>query len=122
MEYVHTARDLHIYTVRKCVGFPKRYTFYCGQPIAECATRIHENVKCANSIYPSSKADYWLRREYMLKAYADLHNIVSQIEVANELFGLKSDCMTFWMGLVEKERKLVKGALKRDKERFGKLE
>ena len=53
MQFIMTARELQKYTIQKCVGFPKRYTFYVSQPIAACATRIHEDVKMANSIFPT---------------------------------------------------------------------
>ena len=45
MEFIHTARQLQIYSIQKCVGFPKRYTFYVSQPIADMATKIHDYVK-----------------------------------------------------------------------------
>lgn len=70
IEFIHTARELQIYTLKKCVGFPKKYTFYLGQPIAESARRIHEYVKMANSIYPTNAHEVQLRRDYLLKAYA----------------------------------------------------
>ena len=54
MEFIHTARELQIYSIKKCSNFPKRYTFYISQPIANSATRIHEYVKMANSVYPTN--------------------------------------------------------------------
>ena len=118
MEFIHTARQLQIHTIQKCVGFPKRYTFYVSQPIAEMATRIHEYVKCANSIYPLNQHEVQLRRDYLLKANAELNSLVSQIEVANELFGIEGEKMKFWLDIVEKEIRLVKGTLKKDRERY----
>ena len=118
MEFIHTARHLQIYSVQKCVSFPKRYTFYVSQPIAACATRIHEYVKCANSIYPLNRHEAQMRRDYLLRANAELNSLVSQIEVANELFGMEPDKMKFWMEIVEKEIRLVKGTLKKDRERY----
>ena len=118
MEFIHTARQLQIHSIQKCVGFPKRYTFYVGQPIAEMATRIHEYVKCANSIYPLNQHEVQLRRDYLLKANAELNSLVSQIEVAGELFGIEGDKMKFWLDIVEKEIRLVKGTLKKDRERY----
>ena len=35
-----------------------------------------------------------------------------------ELFGLEPNVMKFWMDLVDKEIRLVKGTLKKDKERY----
>ena len=118
MEFIHTARQLQIHTIQKCVGFPKRYTFYVSQPIAESATRIHEYVKCANSIYPLNQHEVQLRRDYLPRANAELNSLVSQIEVANELFGIEGEKMKFWLDIVEKEIRLVKGTLKKDRERY----
>lgn len=47
--------------------------------------------------------------------------MVSQIEVAHELFGLEADKVKFWMELVQKEIRLVKGAMKKDRERYKNL-
>lgn len=118
MEFIYTARRLQIYTIQKCVNFPKRYTFYISQPIAESATHIHENVKMANSIYPTNAHEVQLRRDYLLQANAQLNSLVSQIEVAHELFGLEPNVMKYWMDLVDSEIHLVKGVLKKDKERY----
>lgn len=118
MEFIHTARQLQIHTIQKCVNFPKRYTFYVSQPIAECATRIHEYVKCANSIYPLNQHEVQMRRDYLLRANAELNSLVSQLEVANELFGIEGDKMKYWMEIVEKEIRLVKAVMKKDRERY----
>lgn len=121
MEFIYTARQLQIYTIQKCVSFPKRYTFYVGQPIAACATRIHEDVKRANSIYPLNQHEAQLRRDYLLRANAELNSLVSQIEVASELFGVEPDKLKFWMEIVEKEIRLVKGTMKKDRARYKNL-
>lgn len=121
LEFIHTARELQIHSIQKCVGFPKRYTFYIAQPIANCATRIHEDVKRANSIYPTNQHEAQIRRDYMLRANAELQSLVSQIEVANELFGLEPDKVRYWMEIVQKEIRLVKGTMKKDKERYKNL-
>lgn len=118
MEFIHTARQLQIYSIQKCVGFPKRYTFYVSQPIADMATKIHDYVKCANSVYPLSQHEAQIRRGYLLRANALLNSLVSQLEVAAELFGIEPDTMQYWMQIVEKEIRLVKAVLKKDKERY----
>lgn len=118
MEFIHTARQLQIYTIQKCVGFPKRYTFYVSQPIADMATKIHDYVKCANSIYPLTQHEAQIRRDYLLRANAQLNSLISQIEVAVELFGIEPDTLQYWMQIVEKEIRLVKAVLKKDRERY----
>lgn len=121
MEFIYNARKLQIYTIQKCAGFPKRYTFYLGQPIAEIAKNIHHYVKCANSIYPLNQHEVQLRRDYLLRANAELNSLISQIEVASEMFGLEPDVMKYWMDIVEREIRLVKGVLKEDRERYKNL-
>ena len=118
MEFIHTARQLQIYTLQKCVGFPKRYTFVLANPIADSATRIHQNVKMANSIYPLNQHEVQMRRDYLLRANAELYSMVSQIEVAAEIFGIEPDKLKYWMDIIEKEIRLVKAVLKKDRERY----
>lgn len=121
IEFLHTARTLQIHTIRKCAGMPKRYTFYLGQPIALCAGRIHQYAKIANSIYPTNAHEYQMRRDYLLKAYAETNNLVAQIETAAELIQLDERQLKYWMEIISNELRLLKGALRSDKERFGKL-
>ena len=121
MEFVHTARELQIYTIKKCISFPKRYTFYISQPISEAATHIHQFTKMANSIYPLNSHEAQMRRDYLLRANAELNSLISQIEVAHELFGLEHNVMKFWMDIVDREIRLVKGTLKKDRERYKNL-
>ena len=118
VQFLHTARELQIYTIRKCVGFPKRYTFYVSQPIAAIATRIYEDVKRANSIYPTNQHEVQLRRDYFIHAGAELQNLVSQVEVAYELFQFDANIMTRWMELVDTEIRLLKAVVKSDKSRY----
>ena len=118
VQFLYTARELQIYTIRKCVSFPKRYTFYVSQPLAAAATRVHEDVKRGNSIYPANQHEVQLRRDYFLQAVAELQNLVSQVEVAYELFRFDTNIMEHWMELVDTEIKLVKALLKSDKSRY----
>lgn len=118
VQFLHTARELQIYTIQKCVGFPKRYTFYVSQPLAAVATRIYEDVKRGNSIYPANQHEAQLRRDYFLQALAELQNLISQVEVAYELFRFDANIMEHWMELVDTEMKLVKALLKSDKSRY----
>ena len=118
MEFLSNARKLQIYTIQKCVGFPKRYTFYVSQPIANCAVRIYENVKKGNSIYPLNQHEAQMRRDCFLSAYAELQSLVSQLEVAQELFGIEMQTLKYWMEIVDAEIRLVKAVLKNDRARY----
>ena len=121
MEFIYNARAIQIYTIKKCVAFPKRYSFYMGQPITQMATEIHNDVKRANSIYPLNAHEAQLRRDYLLRAIAELNSMVSQVEVAAEMFQIEPDGMKRWMELIDKELRLIKGVLKEDRERYKNL-
>lgn len=118
MEFLATARKLQIYSIQKCVNFPKRYTFYVSQPIANSATRIYEYVKCANSIYPLNQHEAQLRRDYFIKANAELNSLTSQLEVAQELFGIEMKVLQKWADMVNTEIRLVKAVMKADRDRY----
>ena len=118
MEFLATARKLEIYTIQKCVNFPKRYTFYVSQPLAAAATRIYEDVKRGNSIYPLNQHEVQIRRDYFLHANAELQSMISQLEVAQELFGIEMDTLKYWMDIVDTEILLVKAVLKSDRARY----
>ena len=118
MEFIATARKLEIHTIKKCVNFPKRYTFYVSQPLAAAATRVYENVKKGNSIYPTNQHEVQMRRDFFLIAHAELQSVISQLEVAAELFGIDADAMKYWMELIDTEIKLVKAVLKNDRTRY----
>lgn len=121
MAFIYTARELQLYSIRKCVNFPKRYTFYVSQPIADTATRIHRLVKMANSVYPTNAHEVQIRRDYLIRANAELNSLISQIEVAHELFGLEMKSVYHWMEIVDREIRLVKGTMKKDQERYRNL-
>ena len=52
MEFLHKARELEIYTIKKCINFPKRYTFHFTQFLTESSVRIYENVKKQTPSFP----------------------------------------------------------------------
>jgi len=121
MEFIANARKLQIYTVKKCINFPKRYTFYISQPIANASTRIYEDVRRANSIYPLNQHEAQMRRDCFLRANAELYSLTSQLEVAQEIFGIDMDVMQNWLDIIDFEIRLVKAVMKSDRERYKNL-
>lgn len=118
MAFLQGAREIVLYTLRKCVGFPKRYTFYISQPIADCAIRIEEYIKRGNSIYPTNAHEVQMRRDEFIHANTELYNLLSLLEIAGELFGISADTMQGWAELIHNEIRLVGGVLKKDKARY----
>lgn len=62
-----------------------------------------------------------MRRDCFLRANAELYNLVSQIEVAQELFGIDMDSMQYWLDIIDFEIRLVKAVMKSDRERYKNL-
>lgn len=114
LEYLYQARLLEKHTIQKCTGFPKRYTFYVSQPLANLATEVYTEALKANSIYPTTKAEARQRRAHLLEAKASLSAMVGKIELAAELFDIDSKKKYYWMELVDKEFKLLNGLLQSD--------
>ena len=121
MEFLQTARALQIFTIRRCKAFPKRFTFYISVPLANSATRVYENVKRGNSVNPGNQHEAQIRRDYFVRAIAELNSLVSQVEIAAEMFGVAPETMREWMGMVKREIDLVKGVMDSDRRRYKKL-
>ena len=86
--------------------------------MAVAASRIYEDVKRGNSIYPLNQHEVQIRRDYFLHANAELQSMISQLEVAQELFGIEMDTLKYWMDIVDTEIRLVKAVLKSDRARY----
>ena len=121
VEFVNTARELNIFSIRQCTKFPKRYTFYISQKIADLADSIYESVVKANSINPRNQHEAQIRRDYILIAYAGCESLVAKIAVAQEMFGVEERIMVEWMRLIGYEQRLLNGVKKRDAEKYKKL-
>lgn len=119
-QFLETARELELYTLRQCVKFPKRYTFFITNEIVRLSQEVLNGVKSANSIYPTNPIEAQLRRNYFIEAYCSLQNLISQLSIAKELFGtiFEAKIWTNWLDLIESEAKMITAIKKSDKERF----
>ncbi len=121
MEFLHNARTLLVFTLRKCKKIPKRYTFTVANKITDLAWDIFGDIKRGNSIYPTNAHEAQLRRDCFINARAKLYDLVSKVEIAAEFTPIDSNVMQEWMMLVHKEIGLVKGVLDNDKKRYKSL-
>ena len=118
MEFIYNARELELFTLRKCSSFPKSFLFLKTESIAKLAVSIHSHVKQANSIYPLNQEEVQKRRNHLIDANAELNDWIGALEVAQELFGINMSVMKSWSQLIEKEIRLVKAVMKKDRERY----
>ena len=63
VQFLDTARELEIYTIKTCARFPKRYMFLVTKGIVDLSRQIYNDVKAANSIYPTNAAEAQLRKK-----------------------------------------------------------
>lgn len=70
VQFLDTARELEIYTIKTCARFPKRYMFLVTKGIVDLSRQIYNDVKAANSIYPTNAAEAQLRKTTSCKQIA----------------------------------------------------
>lgn len=126
VQYLDTARELEIYTLRYCAKFPKRFMFLITKHIVEISQEIYDLAKSANSIYPLTKSDEELRLTCLTKAICAVEELASQLEIAHELIthletgiGQKSNTQPIkpkiwedWAALMTSELRLLKSVRK----------
>ena len=78
-------------------------------------------MKRGNSVNPGNQHEAQIRRDYFVRAIAELNSLVSQVEIAAEMFGVAPETMREWMGMVKREIDLVKGVMDSDRRRYKKL-
>lgn len=126
VQFLETARELELHTLKYVTQLPKRYTFLLGQRLMDLAFQVHEHVCGANSIYPTNKHEAQLRRDEFIKAQCALQGMYSKVSLVYDLVkknpeGSKMNvdyAVETWGTLLADEAKLIAGALKSDYTRF----
>ena len=90
--------------------------------MTDAAARGFEQVKKANSIYPKNQHEAQIRRDCLIKAYAEYQHLISQICVAEEMFDVSENGIIQWMKLINEELGLIKGLMDSDLKRYKDLE
>lgn len=107
LEYVYNARQLEIYTLRKCINFPKRHTFYLGKEMSELAINIYKNVHIAYSTQSNSPQETKIRHDCLLKALLLCKHLAAQLSIATEMIDINFKHLQEWSELIDKEIKLL---------------
>ena len=118
VQFLDTARELQIFTMRICSKFPKHYNPFLNWPIIQQSVNVHNFVKKGNSIFPTNQMEYELRRQQFVLAGAELQAMISQINIAYDTFPIEEKKHKEWMELINKEIALIKNVIKADKERY----
>lgn len=125
MQFLETARELEVYTIRQCARFPKRFMFLITKDIVALSKSVYNNVKAANSVYPTNAAEVQVRRNYLIAANCELQCLISQLDIAREFVRstadnkpIQSGVWQKWIDLITSEARLISALKNKDKERF----
>ena len=123
VQFLETARNLEIFTLQHCAKFPKRYAYTITNNIINLSISIYNELKSANSIFPTNKEEVQMRKNCFIKANCELQALISQLDIAR---GVLNDTVSVsiwcsWLDLMEQEAKLISAVRKADKERYKSL-
>jgi hypothetical protein len=124
-QFIETARQLEVHTLTQCLKVPKRYTFYLSTEIMRLASEVYNNVKSANSIFPSTKHEAQMRRDKLTEANNSLQCLIGKLGLLGDVlrknpsqFKGLDNALEVWGNLITEEAKLISGVKKSDKARF----
>lgn len=96
-----------------------------NQDIVTIAKAVYNNVKAANSVYPTNAAEVQLRRNYLITANCELQCLISQLDIAREFVRntdsnkpINGKVWQTWIDLITTEAKLLAALKNKDKERY----
>lgn len=123
VQFLDTAYDLHVMSIRNCLKIPKRLTFYLSTNIVQAAADCHSLVKSANSVYPTNQHEAQMRRDYLIRANNAVQTLLSLLDI---LWGFRPEGITektmeIWIDKAVKEVKLIAGIKESDKKRYANL-
>ena len=121
MEFIDNARKLEECTIRCCSKFAKKYTFSLSQPIIGYSRNIYNYVSTANH-YPSTPEMYDERLHNFKLAKIELEEMVRQLRIADDIFGIKPNILQDLMYYIEREERLLNGIIMSDKKNKEMLE
>ena len=120
-QFLENALQIQVTTLRRVAKFPKRFTYLLSVHLTDAAAHAYEQVKKANSIYPRNQHEAQIRRDCLIKAFAEYQHLISQILVAEEMFEISENGMIEWMKLINDELSLIKGLMDSDTRRYKNL-
>lgn len=122
MQFLETAYNLEVYSIRQAIKFPKRYTFFITAEIVRLASSCHSEVKAANSIYPTNTHEAQMRRDCLTRANNHLQNLLSKLDIAKGLFAVESSALERWVEMIIAEATLISAVKQADKKRYAGFE
>ena len=117
MEFIKNAEELWLYTMRKCKRYNKSDRFFLALPTVQTAEYVLKCV-CSANFEPKTRGDAIKRRNYFLDADGALRHLILLIKAGYDQPNVDGDVMRYWMDLVDKEIRLIRGIMKSDLNRY----
>lgn len=114
MQFVHTARIIESY----CIEHWHEKSSYVLRKCIDISADIYSNVTMANSIYPANELEAKQRALYLKKALSAVFALKVQISLAYRHQLISTGVVKEINEHIEREKGLIKGTLKKDKERY----
>ena len=126
IDFIDAVWDLRIYTLKICAKFPQRYKVWITDYIVKFSAMAHIHAFEANQIFPKTKEEAKKRKEELNKAYNALDQMYAQIDLAYQTFRFdnstngktNAEILKYWLPLVSKSQRLIKGVISSDRKRF----
>lgn len=115
MQFVHTARVIEDICIRH---WDTNSTSYVLKKCIDIAGDIYSEVTSANSIYPTNIEEVKERALCLKKALAKVYALKCQISLAYRHELISTGLLKEINEHIEHEKALIKGVLKKDKERY----
>ncbi len=120
-EVITKSRKLAAYTIRICCNdkwFPPQFRNAITDRIVNISTDIFTKCWTANNIRMDDKPEKIQRRNALqLDAHNSCNELLALIQVAQEVFHLRTNRMEYWGGLIIEVRGLIKAWNEKDRKR-----
>lgn len=117
VQFVATARELVKYTTQKCLKLPKRLTFFISTDLVKTAQEIYKDAIYIKTLYQIE----YINERIMLceKCISRCEYITSMLDIV-KIYSpeLSEKNFTRWIEILDYEISLLKGLIKKDKERI----
>lgn len=124
LQVLNKARNLAVYTLSVTdndKNFPKKHWKSFLQPMNMEARGITILISMANSIYVTTRHEFWIRNGLQTIALALTYALAESIELAHIKFKVSDKRVKYWIGLLYETRTLLRNWRNSDKQRFKKF-
>ena len=121
MQFLETGRNLYKAVMVLVTKLPKRYTFYIGKSIYECARDGYRHVKVANIIYPTNRHEAQRRRDHLTEANASFDFLLSELDIVRSMGGVETSQIISIVDMVMDEQRLISKLKSSDASRYKNL-